>query len=249
MQCEQCFEPAKFTATYPELGKIALCSIECNRKFYIGCGAAGKPMYLAQVPINALVLDVVDWRTIKVLHIPFGTKPVEYRLADSHKFNKSKLMPSYITDEKQKRFEWLKQLFARVDDEYPVVSVSPVGEDAKGRPLAHVYVPQNCDYCFKSLAASAARPDAVIGDLGTSQTFAMMQLVKPTVDSKWMQNAVHHPGALTKWGVQHHIINKGDRWNRTNLKAAERYAAKTPTKTDDKRVQLAETFAKYRART
>lgn len=263
MECKQCGEQAKFTANYPKLGTLAFCSEECHRKFYIGCGEGEKgsmQVYLTQIRINALILEVIDWHTIKVLHMPFGIEPVTYRLANSRKFNKQKFMPQYIEDEKAKRTTWMKKLFAVVtkgdEEHYPIASVIPVGGTDGEYDLATIYVPENCDYCFRSLVAYAVKPGACIGDLGTSQTFAMMQYAqekvlkenqtKAVIGKNWMAGAVKHPGALTAWGHRHHIIKQGGHWNRSNLAKAERYAAKTPGKTDDRRVRLAETFAKYR---
>lgn len=263
MECEQCGNTARFTANYPELGKLAFCSSECNEKFFIECPKGEKgsmPVYLTQIRINALIVEIVDWRTVKVIHVPFGDEPVTYRIANSRKFNKEKFQPEYIEQEKEKRAEWMKKLFAFVkkgDEEYyPIASVVPVGKTSKGVLLASIYVPENCDYCYKALVAYAVRPDAVIGDLGTSQTFAMMQYAQEKILKEnqmgshigpkyWMKEAVKHPGALTEWGKRHHIIKKGSHWTRSSLAKAERYAEKTPSKLDDRRVRLAQTFAKY----
>lgn len=161
MKCECCAAPAKFTALYSGLGEIALCSNECNEKFYIGCGKSGTPFPLTQIKINALIVEVVDWQTINVLHIPFGGAVVEYRIANS-------------LDE-PKHYELMKRMFAasRQDTEtmYPIASIIPVGVDASGRMLANVYLPQNCAYCFKSLVAHFTSPDAKIIELGPLTSF------------------------------------------------------------------------------
>lgn len=157
MKCACCVAPAKFTATYPGLGEIALCSGECNEKFYIGCGKSGTPFPLTQIKINALVVEVVDWQTIKVLHIPFGGPVVEYRIANSVN--------------SPKRYDLLKQMFSPSEMKYPIASVIPVGVDESNRMLADVYVPQNCAYCFKSLVAHFTRPDARILELGPMNSY------------------------------------------------------------------------------
>jgi len=227
-------------------------------------GHVDMKVHMHEIRVNALVVGVEDHRTLKIIFMPYGgEEPVSVRLSSVKHFHKHMEKSERA---KEMRQQYLEDIFfpkemEGPEDVYPVAGVVPVGYKTTKHGgkvmLANVYIPNDCTYDKKMTMAYADRPNSMIGDLADNQVYnVMMRLTEDKMhdaqtaqigaQKKWMQHAVKHPGALTKWGHRHHILKKGEHWSEKSLARASKYAAKTPTKTDDRRVALAKTFAKYR---
>lgn len=270
--CASCGMPASRMVVDRDLGRVFFCSNQkCYDIFYPekldepNDERAPLEVHLKEIRINALIVGIVDYRTIKVLFVPYGNEmPVTVRLANGEHFNSHEIKSD---EEKIDRMNILNGIFfpetERTEPTYPIASVIPVGQK-QGKSgliiLVTIYVPSKCTFDERLLVASAEGPLAVIGDLATSQSFLFVermeekklrqkQLTQESIDAssgRWMQNAVKHPYALTRWGHAHHIIKSGQHWSSGSLSKAAGVAARTPGKHDDRMVSLAKTFARFR---
>ena len=280
-KCAVCLGPAQFEVNDKVMGLVYFCSSDCHKKFYpqttpkpgeIGADEekqdASLEVHLNEIRINALIVEVIDYRTVKVIFIPYGhDMPVTVRLANGPHFNSHDIKTE---EEKAERKKILNSIFFDTATEsseptYPIASVIPVGaKQAKKNGgliiLVTVYVPSKCQFDDRLLVAMANTPDAVIGDLGTSQSFHYAQSMSESKlrnkqltqsdigakDPRWMEHANIHPGRFTRWGIAHHIIHRGQKWTGSTIAHASRVAAKTPGKHDDRMASLAKTFARFR---
>jgi hypothetical protein len=222
-KCETCEKEATLCALY-DTGQRFFCSQECQTAQHvsIGCHAGGLMPGEREECMNAIVLKVVNWKTLLVQFLPYGSTAVEIELAsfDSIDFEVDWLY----------RANQLKEMLEpiRIDNEkqYAVIRVD-ITKVVDNKPQAVVHVSHSCDFCIEHMKVHCIGPDADVVNLNKLVTFlnidhSMSEETRGEKTAEAMQHVdgPYHgrykkplnlhlkKGAFTRYVKAHHYMGK-----------------------------------------
>jgi hypothetical protein len=210
------------------------------------------------VPLSAIVVSVIDYRTVGVVFLPDGKDVEEVRLLGAHLFYES-------DEEKKVRVKVLKKTLKIAENQeegrYLAASVSVAGKTKNGIIVADVIVAFGCSISLDDMKIKCVHEDSLIISMETIAKISVLtrfRLLKKKEEktetssqiagkSHWIQKALgrsQHIGYVKHMARRHHVDKAGESLSRSDLKKLMSVAKKTKSPSDDRRVQLALTLSK-----
>jgi len=215
-KCESCGGKAGQSAVYPDGTERFFCNISCQKKAAsIGCHfGEGEGR---EECINAIVLDVIDHKTLLVQFIPYGSGPVRIELLpyDAERF------------EPEQRAKTLKEILNPVildgEKKYTTIRVDVV-DVHDNIPRTIVHVSHWCEFCEEHLKVHCVSPESAILNLNKFLVWVwvdhnvseedreeLTEFADEHVGAPYRKPLNLHlkKGAFTRYAKAHHMMRKG----------------------------------------